>query len=294
MGKQFEITDLDGFPGLYVKHGGWRSEYSDLIRKNNLLALSVAVVESDLGFLEDHRDLRLLTLNAAAVADLRPLEGLRRLQMLTLNLPGRPRGELDFTAMPELRELGLYWNSGFDSLFDASGLEKLWLFNPPDPDLHRLRRLKRLTRLELSQGRKLMSIEGIESLSSLAFLGLYGQQGLESLAGIERAKTLRELNIESCKRLRAIHALAGLEGLEVLGLKNCGEIESLHPLTALQDLGALYAWESTNVLDGDLSPLLALPRLRILAMQSRRSYRPSVAEVETVLESRASALDEKR
>jgi hypothetical protein len=40
-----------------------------------------------------------------------------------------------------------------------------------------------------------------------------------------------------------------------------------------------YAWGSTRILDGDLSPLARLPRLKQIRMRNRRGYRPAVGDL---------------
>lgn len=50
---------------------------------------------------------------------------------------------------------------------------------------------------------------------------------------------------------------------------------------SLDRVGELEAAE-TRVADDDLSPLASMPHLRRLAIASRRSYRPSVAELEAM------------
>jgi hypothetical protein len=67
---------------------------------------------------------------------------------------------------------------------------------------------------------------------------------------------------------------------------NCGDIASLAPLRGLDQLEEFFAWESTKVLDGDLSVLLELPRLRAIGMRDRREYRPRVSEIEEALRAR--------
>jgi hypothetical protein len=42
----------------------------------------------------------------------------------------------------------------------------------------------------------------------------------------------------------------------------------------------IWVYGTTKVLDNDLTPLVGLPKLRELRMKSRRSYRPSVKEVQ--------------
>jgi hypothetical protein len=72
------------------------------------------------------------------------------------------------------------------------------------------------------------------------------------------------LEFESCRKIDSLTPLEGLS-LRYLGVNACGGIESFAPLESLQDLEILHAWESTEVLDGKLEPLLYLPHLREVA-----------------------------
>jgi hypothetical protein len=48
-------------------------------------------------------------------------------------------------------------------------------------------------------------------------------------------------------------------------------------------LECLYAWGSTRIEDGDLSPLLRLSHLSEIRMRDRREYRPRLAQVKEQL-----------
>jgi internalin A len=273
-----KIGEIDGLPALVVLEGGWRDEYADVIEAHGLAVLSITVRGDDLSFLARVPALRGLVLNAGEVRDLSPVQALGMLETLTLNTPAKPRMELDFGAFPLLERLRCYWNPGFESVFSCGRLETLWVFGPPDRDLSRFGAMAGLRRLELSQGRKLVSTAGAEDLE---FLGLYQQTALAELTHLPVG--LRVLAVESCKKIDSIDAVAGLTGLQRLKVANCGDIASLAPLRGLTQLEEFLAWESTRVVDGDLSVLLALPRLRVLGMKERREYRPQVREIEKAL-----------
>jgi internalin A len=272
------IGEIDGLPALVVLEGGWRDEYANVIEAHGLAVLSIAIRDGDLSFLSRLPALRGLVLNAGAVRDLSPVGELRRLETLTLNTPAKPRLELDFASFPALRTLRMYWNPGFESVFGCAAMESLFVFGPPDADLARFGTLPRLRRLELSQGRKLASTAGVGA--SVRFLGLY-QQG--ALSRLEDLPELEVLAIEGCKQLGEIVTVPTLRSLKVA---NCGDIASLAPLRGLDALEEFLAWESTRVLDGDLSVLLELPRLRTVGMRDRREYHPRVAEIEEALRGR--------
>lgn len=268
------IADIDGLRALVVLEGGWRDEYEE--RLQDLEALSISVRGDDLSFLERVPHLRGLVLNAGEARDLSPVAALRGLETLTLNVAAKPRIELDLSAFAALRTLRMYWNPGFESVFACRSLESLYVFGPPDPDLARFGQLPHLRRLELSQGRRLQTTRGV---GPVRFLGLYQQGGLSELAELP---ALEELAIEGARKLGAIDAVAGLP-LRRLTLANCGDIASLAPLAGMDTLEELFAWESTRILDGDLSVLLTLPRLRTVALRDRREYRPRVSEIEAAL-----------
>lgn len=58
----------------------------------------------------------------------------------------------------------------------------------------------------------------------------------------------------------------------MLASGDLAEIASIRPLSRLRRLERLFLTESTNVLDGDLSPLLELTRLEHVAFVDRPHY----------------------
>jgi hypothetical protein len=68
-----------------------------------------------------------------------------------------------------------------------------------------------------------------------------------------------------------------------LNLSECGDLPSLVPLRGLTSIEVLLMFGTTKIVDGDLTPIADLRRLRELRMQSRRHYRPSVAEIQASL-----------
>jgi hypothetical protein len=79
-----------------------------------------------------------------------------------------------------------------------------------------------------------------------------------------------------------------LVNLRFLGISECGEVESLAPIGSLDQLEVLYAWGSTRIVDGDLSPLARLPRLKELSVRDRRDYKPRVADLLSALANQGS------
>ncbi len=65
--------------------------------------------------------------------------------------------------------------------------------------------------------------------------------------------------------------LASLVKLRTLDLNNDGEIASLKPLDKLIRLERVTFYETTNILDGDLSPIISKNLSRV-AFKNRRHY----------------------
>jgi internalin A len=81
-----------------------------------------------------------------------------------------------------------------------------------------------------------------------------------------------KLEIGTCRKIRVIDEVSSLAKLREFYLDNVGDIQSLKPLAQLSQLHRVTFVESTNILDGDLSPLVGLPNLELVAFQNRRHY----------------------
>src|SRR5690606_1222267 len=108
---------------------------------------------------------------------------------------------------------------------------------------------------------KIETIEGIAALSELTFLGLYAARRLSASEGLQWIPGLARLEVNDCPKVRDISPLSNLLELEELQLCNDGDIETLKPLTAHKALRAFLFYESTNIRDGNLGVLKALPKL---------------------------------
>jgi hypothetical protein len=95
---------------------------------------------------------------------------------------------------------------------------------------------------------------------------------LEMLNGLENADGLIVLVVEQAKRLRQIDSLHGLAQLGTLVLNDCPKIESIRSLADLSSLETVGLMQTTNVADGDFSPLLTLPKLRNATFVDRPHY----------------------
>jgi len=114
--------------------------------------------------------------------------------------------------------------------------------------------------------------EGIASLQKLRILRLANLKKLRSLDGLQVLSMLEELEVHTCPRIASITEVGSLANLRKLHLNNDGKIDSLKPLNAIDRLESVLFYESTNIVDGDLSPLMRQESLARVSFQNRRHY----------------------
>lgn len=106
---------------------------------------------------------------------------------------------------------------------------------------------------------------------------LYNLKKLRSLSGIENLVGLEELEVNGCTSVVSIKEIGNLVNLKKLQLCDDGNIDSLTPLEGLNKLQTVLFYGSTNIIDGDLSPLVRLDNLMKVEFQDRKHYSPSKA-----------------
>jgi Leucine-rich repeat (LRR) protein len=112
----------------------------------------------------------------------------------------------------------------------------------------------------------------VDALRKLTFLRLGNLTRLTSLSGIEALTELEELEVQTCPRISSIEPIGVLKNLRTLYLDNDGRIESLKPLNDLHDLEKVLFYESTDIVDGDLSPLMRQSQLSRVSSKDRPHY----------------------
>lgn len=224
----------------------------------------------DLAFLEQVpfvEDLHILSYWWDDISPIHHLHELRNLEVCT-----RPeRTPIDFTRFPHLESLFLEWRPKSDSIFQCKTLREVYIMHYAGKSTEPFGELPKLEDLKFSGG-SISRLEALGRLTRLRKLGLYYLRRLTTLDGVQDCPWLRDLDIEACKKITTIDPTSAVTALTKFGLKNCGEIDSIKPLANLTNLANVEMWESTNVLDGDLTPLLNLPRLKAVRIANRRHY----------------------
>lgn len=232
--------------------------------------------------------IRRLKVTARTLDDLDPIYSLGP-HLLELGLVVSSRARLDLGQLPSLTGLNADWPVISASIGDAVAVADLYISSYDGVDFVPLRDLRSLQSLMMKDRPRLESLNGLGAFPELTHLSIVLAVRLEDFSAL-RTETneslLVNLSLQACSGLNNLDDLTSLTNLRRLNVAACGDIASLSPLAKLQELRELIMYESTRVLDDDLSPLLHLPHLVRLAAKSRRSYRPSLKEVVSHLEAR--------
>jgi internalin A len=197
-----------------------------------------------------------------------------------LSIQAYQDAEVDLTQLPKLTSLAGPW-SVFRSTFAGSErLKRLitWAFD--ESDMRVLRNTFTLEDVTIKDAPHVESLTGIGDLPALEALRVIVARSLRDIRDVARlAGSLRELIFEGCPGVGDLEPLRSLVRLRVLGVSDCGYIESLGPIRPLNQLEQFSGWGSTRVVDGDLSPLAALPLLSEVRMRDRKGYSPHVRDL---------------
>ncbi|WP_391557058.1 hypothetical protein [Robertmurraya sp.] len=124
---------------------------------------------------------------------------------------------------------------------------------------------------------------GIEKLNQIKRLELHYCTKLQSDYGLSKvADTLEHLHINQSKKLIPTEELFLLKNLRVLCLNSCGNLESLSFLNQFPNL-IDFRFVDTNVLDGDLSPILEHPTIKSVGFLNKRHYNISDKKMDLLL-----------
>lgn len=129
----------------------------------------------------------------------------------------------------------------------------------------------RLSYLELNWA-NIKNFDGIERFKNLKRLELHYCVKLENEFGLSRIKnSLEFLHINTSKKFEFTDELLQLKKLKVLCLNACGPIENLEFLKNFPKL-IDFRFVNTNILDGNLKPILEHPSIRTVGFLNKRHY----------------------
>ncbi len=243
---------------------------------------------ADLGFLADFPDLLYLEILDQKRVNTRAFDGLENLRGLRIDTPG---AGIDFACFPHLEVFVGDWHVDNCNLDRSQELRRLrvWQFKPRTADFSMLANITRLEQLEITQT-NISSLEGLETLQDLRYFSLCYAAKLQSLDRLASSGTeIRELEIENAKKIASYQPIAAVSRLRRLILSSCAPMADLKWTKGMDYLDS-FSFVNTNVEDGDLSPLLNLPKLRYVGTMDKRHHNYKFEQLNELLRQRAAGM----
>ena len=238
---------------------------------------------NDLSFLREFPDMLYLELpEEEDSVDPTCLEGLSNLRGLHVE---STKAGIDFSCFPELEAFFGKWHNDHRNLDQLQELRivEIQTFHPKSKDMSDLADITRLDRLEIVRT-NVRSLDGIETLEDLQILNIFYGSKLETLEALSNGlPAMRELSLENCNKIEDYSPIAQVERLRRLKLSTCAAMLDL-AWTKGMDYLDFFSFVETNVKNGNLSPLLDLPRLRYVGTVNRRHYSHKCEELIALLD----------
>jgi hypothetical protein len=251
----------------------WQESYRDTLLKKDIAELVLNDGKGwkgeNIDFLEFFPKLKSLTIIDLKIKAVDSIKHLHNL--VSLNLSTYSKRPIDFTSFPKLKDCAFEWIKGSDSFFECKNLESLSInrYNQKNTDnFAKLVNLKQLTILNSP----IEDLRFLSSLQKLEYLRLANLKNIISVEGLDSLDKIKDLEINHCKKIQSVSGVFNLKNLTKLALIDTGYIDSIKGIEKLTKLESFVFYESTNVLDGDLSPLFKLKKLSNISFQNRKHY----------------------
>ena len=197
-----------------------------------------------------------------------------------LEIGGWFHTNMDFGRFNELIYLGTYWNEGYkDDFYGLPKLKSLKLRGWKENTAKKLIGLKKLEFLELLECGALSNLCGLEGLSKLRGVEFNSLPKLTDISALTESTLLESAIFDNCKKIQSFSALSGAKNLKQLIVARSSNIESIEFLREMKSLVHVSFGNGTTILDGDLSPLLDLPKLQYCRFTGNKSYSHTQSQI---------------
>lgn len=281
------MSDEDGFKTFHIEkmffiyvESDRLSECLDYYKRNKFEGIAISrhhgYKSDDINFLKECPKTTAVYLQTE-ISDISGLYNLKKLRWLLIaELPGT----IDLSRFPDLDCLRITWGSNLINLDSCSKLRCLSLgkYNSKSKNLHELPPLENIEELTLTQS-TITSLAGIENFPNIKRLELNYLPQLGDISQLAFvAKSLKYLEFDHCKKIN-YKDVTVLKSLKSLMLSACGEVSSI---SFIREMPALerFTFVGTNVLNGDMTPLLSLKTVGFL---EKKHYSHTQDEIEGLI-----------
>jgi hypothetical protein len=155
--------------------------------------------------------------------------------------------------------------------FDDSEYAIIWHLKEKQNSFDNLSESDKLLYLELTFA-NIKNFTGLEKFNNLKRLELQYCVKLEDDKGLSQLNdSLEFLFINQSKKFKFTDEILKLKKLKVLCLNACGPIENLNFLSNFPNL-IDFRFVDTNILDGNLKPILDHPKIRTVGFLNKKHY----------------------
>jgi hypothetical protein len=288
--SQGEFNIVDGPAGKFISVDSDRlDETMTLFVEQEMAGIHISSIgpykTKDLEFLRDHPDVTSVLVSEGGGIDLGGLAYLSNLKHLTLDNYDSPISLREFS---QLETFAGEWSRELQLGPDCARLTSLSLRRYKAKDLTQFPCLPALSCLELVQA-SIASLEGIQShaqIEKLTFHRCSKLASIDAIAGLADG-SLQQLSFERCPKIKNIEVLGRLRRVKTINLQYCSDLRSLDFLKGCQQLEG-FGFFGTKLPDGDLTPLLSLPKLSFVGMSDKRHFSYTKDELNQLLSARCS------
>lgn len=292
--SQGEFNVIDGPAGKFISVDSDRlDETMTLFAEQQMAGIHISSMgpykTTDLEFLRDHPNVTSVLVSEAGGIDLGGLAYLTNLKHLTLDNYDLP---ISLRQFGQLETFAGQWSKELQLGPECARLTSLSLRKYKAKDLTQFPALPALSSLELVQA-SLASLEGIQlhsQIEKLTFHRCSKLASIDAIAGLSDG-SLRQLSFERCQKIENIEILGRLRRVKTINLQYCPDLRGLDFLQGCQQLEG-FGFFGTKLPDGDLTPLLSLPKLSFVGMSDKRHFSHSQDELNRLLLARASGTAE--
>ena len=172
-----------------------------------------------------------------------------------------------------------------NGIFEKSEYAILWHLKEKINSFGNLTETDKLLYLELNWA-NIKNFDGIEKFNNLKRLELHYCVKLENDLGLSRvSNSLEFLHINLSKKINLTDELLQLKNLKVLRLNACGTIDNLDFLENFPNL-IDFRFVDTNILDGNLKPILEHPTIRTVGFLNKKHYNYKDEKIKLELENK--------
>ncbi|MBC8061545.1 MAG: hypothetical protein H7Y18_12890 [Clostridiaceae bacterium] len=229
----------------------------------------------DLGFLAEFQSLLYLEVVSEKPINVAPIESLHNIRGLHVT---ELKNGLDFMNFPHLEIFLGKWHEKNQNLESCRDLRSIFInnYNSKTKDFCELKNIVRLENLHIIRS-NIESLKGIETLKDLKKLMIAYAPKLKDIYDIGKAN-LREIEFAKTRKIEDYHLFGNIEYLRKIILDNCADIKDIKWISNLRNLD-FFSFVETNIVDGDLNPLLDLPELRYVGYLNKKHYNFRMEEI---------------